>query len=90
MLKSHPSHRQHECSPLHSIPLSKDVYEGIKNNITKTNGCNDQILQCRAADLAGDPYGTSRNAAVNKLCVAATDMCFFTYKEPIEIRVFRL
>ncbi|KEQ73118.1 alpha/beta-hydrolase, partial [Aureobasidium namibiae CBS 147.97] len=48
----------------------------VQNNLTKPNGCYDQIYQCRLLVAESDAEGKGTNDTVNAVCATATAYCF--------------
>jgi carboxypeptidase C (cathepsin A) len=56
--------------------IPNDVYLEVRNNLTKSGGCYDQINECRSLVSGSDPQGKGTNDTVNAVCATATAYCF--------------
>jgi carboxypeptidase C (cathepsin A) len=55
--------------------INETVYNQAVNDWSKTQGCRELILNCRALAKEGDPLMFGNNNTVNEACVAADQFC---------------
>ncbi|KAG9937676.1 alpha/beta-hydrolase, partial [Aureobasidium melanogenum] len=56
--------------------LPEEIHAEAQNNLTKSDGCYDQIDQCQALAAEYDPNGKGNNNTVNDICATAVAYCF--------------
>jgi carboxypeptidase D len=55
--------------------ITQAEYNAAVQDFTRTNGCRDRILNCRAAAAEGDPNMYGGNQTVNSVCTDASNFC---------------
>jgi carboxypeptidase D len=65
--------------------ITEEDYQSAQNNLTKENGCRDQIRKCREAAAPLDPESTGINEEVTALCQSASVNCMMDVGSTIKV-----